>query len=62
MPKTDELIFALKTFAGAMAALYLAFYLGLENPYWSMATAYIVSLPLTGAMRSNRSTGLSARP
>ena len=52
MPKTDELIFALKTFAGAMAALYLAFYLGLENPYWSMATAYIVSLPLTGAMRS----------
>jgi uncharacterized membrane protein YccC len=52
MPKPDELIFALKTFAGAMAALYLAFYLGLENPYWSMATAYIVSLPLTGAMRS----------
>ncbi len=52
MPKPDELLFALKTFAGAMAALYLAFWLGLENPYWSMATAYIVAQPLTGAMRS----------
>jgi len=52
MPKPDELLFALKTFAGAMTALYLAFWLGLENPYWSMATAYIVAQPLTGAMRS----------
>jgi len=51
-PTADELIFALKTFAGAMLALYLAFWLGLENPYWSMATAYIVAQPLTGAMRS----------
>ncbi len=52
IPKPDELIFALKTFAGAMAALYLALWLGLDNPYWSMATAYIVAQPLTGAMRS----------
>ncbi len=52
MPKPDELIFALKTFLGAMAALYLALWLGLDNPYWSMATAYIVAQPLTGAMRS----------
>jgi uncharacterized membrane protein YccC len=52
MPKPDELIFALKTFAGAMAALYLALWLGLDNPYWSMATAYIVAQPLTGALRS----------
>jgi uncharacterized membrane protein YccC len=52
MPTTDELLFALKTFAGAMLALYLALWLGLENPYWSMATAYIVAQPLTGAMRS----------
>jgi uncharacterized membrane protein YccC len=52
MPTRDELIFALKTFAGAMTALYIAFWLGLENPYWSMATAYIVAQPLTGAMRS----------
>jgi uncharacterized membrane protein YccC len=52
MPTLDELIFALKTFAGAMLALYMAFWLGLENPYWSLATAYIVAQPLTGAMRS----------
>ncbi len=35
-----------------MLALGLAFWLGLDNPYWSMATAYIVAQPLTGAMRS----------
>ncbi len=52
MPKPDELLFALKAFAGAMAALYLALWLGLENPYWSMATAFIVAQPLSGAMRS----------
>jgi uncharacterized membrane protein YccC len=51
-PKPDELLFALKTFLGAMAALGLAFWLGLDNPYWCMATAYIVAQPLTGAMRS----------
>jgi uncharacterized membrane protein YccC len=52
MPSLSELVFALKTFAGAMAALGLAFWLGLDNPYWSMATAFIVAQPLTGAMRS----------
>jgi uncharacterized membrane protein YccC len=51
-PKPDELLFALKTFGGAMLALALAFWLGLDNPYWCMATAYIVAQPLTGAMRS----------
>jgi uncharacterized membrane protein YccC len=52
MPTLDELIFALKTFAGAMLALFIALWLGLDNPYWCMATAYIVAQPLTGAMRS----------
>jgi uncharacterized membrane protein YccC len=51
-PKPDELLFALKTFAGAMMALAFAYWLGLDNPYWCMATAYIVAQPLTGAMRS----------
>jgi len=51
-PKPDEVLFALKTFGGAMLALALAFWLGLDNPYWCMATAYIVAQPLTGAMRS----------
>ncbi|HEY1856328.1 FUSC family protein [Acidocella sp.] len=52
MLKFDEISFALKTFLGAITALYLAFWLGLDNPYWAMATAYIVANPLTGPMRS----------
>ncbi len=52
LPKPDELLFALKTFVGAMMALAFALWLGLDNPYWCMATAYIVAQPLTGAMRS----------
>ncbi|HYP64383.1 MAG TPA: FUSC family protein, partial [Acidocella sp.] len=52
MPKPDELLFALKTFAGAMVAMYFSLWLGLENPYWSMATAFIVAQPFAGATRS----------
>ncbi len=52
MPKPDELIFGFKTFSGAMAALYLSLWLGLDNPYWAMATAFIVAHPFAGAMRS----------
>lgn len=52
MPKPDELLFALKTFTGAMLAFYISCWLGLDNPYWSMATAFIVANPYAGAMRS----------
>lgn len=52
MPKSDELLFALKTFSASMLAYYLSCWLGLDNPYWSMATAFIVSNPYAGAMRS----------
>ena len=52
IPKVDELVFSLKTFAGAMAAFYLACWLGLDRPFWAMTSAYIVAQPLTGAMRS----------
>lgn len=52
MPKPDELFFGLKTFSSAMLAFYISCWLGLDNPYWSMATAFIVSNPFTGAMRS----------
>jgi uncharacterized membrane protein YccC len=47
-----QLLFSVNCFAAAMLALYLAFSIGLPRPYWAMATAYIVSQPLTGAMRS----------
>jgi uncharacterized membrane protein YccC len=45
-------LFSLNSFAAAMLALYVAFALGLPRPYWAMTTAYIVSQPLSGAVRS----------
>jgi len=52
LPSLRDWIFSAKTFAGAMLALWIALHLGLDRPYWAMATAYIVAQPLTGAMRS----------
>jgi uncharacterized membrane protein YccC len=54
MPRFDRaaLLFALNTFAAAMLALYIGFALGMAQPYWAMTTAYIVSHPLSGAVRS----------
>ena len=45
-------LFSLNSFAAAMLALYIGFALGLPRPYWAMTTAYIVSQPLSGAVRS----------
>jgi uncharacterized membrane protein YccC len=52
LPSLRDWIFSAKTFAGAMLALWIALRLGLDRPYWAMATSYIVAQPLTGAMRS----------
>ncbi|MGC1304732.1 MAG: FUSC family protein, partial [Caulobacteraceae bacterium] len=46
------LLFAFNSFAAAMVALYIGFAIGLPRPYWAMTTAYIVSQPLSGAVRS----------
>lgn len=51
-PTFGELAFSVKSFAGAMLALYFAFGMGLPRPFWAMATAYVVAGPLTGAVRS----------
>lgn len=51
-PSARDWLFSAKTFAGAMLALYLAFWIGLDRPYWAMATAYIVAQPLAGSVRS----------
>ena len=52
LPALRDWVFSVKTFAGAMLALWIALRIGLDRPYWAMATAYIVAQPLTGAMRS----------
>lgn len=46
------LLFSLNSFAASMLALFIAFSVGLPMPYWAMTTAYIVSQPLSGAVRS----------
>jgi uncharacterized membrane protein YccC len=51
-PGIDEWLFSVKTFAAAMLALYIAFSMGLDRPYWAMATVYVVSQPLIGSLRS----------
>lgn len=51
-PSLDEALFSLKSFAAAMLALYLAMRIGLPRPFWSMLTAYVVSNPLAGPVRS----------
>ncbi|MGN6376635.1 MAG: FUSC family protein [Sphingomonas sp.] len=45
-------LYSLKCFIGAMLALYVALSIGLPRPYWAMITAYIVSQPQAGAVRS----------
>ncbi len=51
-PGASEWLFSMKTFIAAMLAVYIALAIGLDRPYWAMATVYIVSQPLTGALRS----------
>ncbi len=51
-PSLSDWMFASKTFLTAMLALYIAMSLGLDRPYWAMASVYIASQPLSGATRS----------
>ncbi|MGY8663806.1 FUSC family protein [Bradyrhizobium sp. UFLA05-109] len=41
-------VFSLKTFCAALLALFIAFWLGLDDPRWSLLTVYIVSQPDSG--------------
>ncbi|RZS80911.1 FUSC family protein [Pigmentiphaga kullae] len=51
-PTLSETLFSLKSYAAAVLALYLAMRMGLPRPFWAMTTAYVVSSPLAGAVRS----------
>jgi uncharacterized membrane protein YccC len=42
------LTFALKTYVASMLALYIAFWLGLDDPRWSFLTVFIVAQPDSG--------------
>lgn len=52
LPGWRDWAFSLKTFAAAMLALILAFWIDLPNPYWALGTVYITSQVLAGATRS----------
>jgi uncharacterized membrane protein YccC len=45
-------LFSANSFIAAMIAIYLAFRLGLQRPYWAMLTVYLTAQPLAGAVRS----------
>ena len=51
-PTTRDLVFSVRTFAAGMLALYIGMALNLPRPYWALLTAYIVSQPLSGMVRS----------
>ena len=42
------IIFSIKTFGAALLALLIAFWLGLDDPRWSLLTVYVVSQPDSG--------------
>jgi uncharacterized membrane protein YccC len=47
-----DIIFSVKTFIAAMAAMLIGFAADLPRPYWALATVYITAQPLAGATRS----------
>ena len=47
-----KLSFALANMAAVLVALYVAFALDLERPYWAMFTVFIVANPIAGMVRS----------
>src|SRR5215470_11519323 len=52
MWRPNNLSFALANTGAVLAALYIAFALDLERPYWAMFTVFIVAKPISGAVRS----------
>src|SRR3954471_21321148 len=47
-PTAVGVVFAVKTFAASLLALYLAFWAGLDDPRWSFLTVFVVSQPDSG--------------
>jgi uncharacterized membrane protein YccC len=41
-------VFTFKTFVAALLALFLAFWLGLDEPKWALLTVFVVSQPDSG--------------
>jgi uncharacterized membrane protein YccC len=51
-PRSNNLTFALANTSAVLGALFIAFALNLERPYWAMFTVFIIARPISGAVRS----------
>src|SRR3984957_12398317 len=49
---SQKLTYCIANVMAVLAALYIAFWLDLERPYWAMFTVFIVSKPISGAVRA----------
>ncbi len=47
-PIFAALVFSVKTFGAAVLALFISFWLGLDEPYWALLTVFIVAQPDSG--------------
>jgi uncharacterized membrane protein YccC len=47
-PVFAAVIFPAKTFAAALVALFISFWLGLDEPYWAIMTVFVVAQPDSG--------------
>src|SRR5215469_6621099 len=50
--RPHNLSFVLANTVAVLVALYVAFALDLERPYWAMFTVFIIAKPISGAVRS----------
>src|SRR5277367_996947 len=47
-PIFGAVIFSAKTFAAALLALFISFWLALDEPYWAIMTVFVVAQPDSG--------------
>jgi uncharacterized membrane protein YccC len=47
-PFLNAAVFSAKTFASALLALFISFWLGLDEPYWALLTVFVVAQPDSG--------------
>ena len=49
---SEKMTYCIANIAAVFAALYIAFRLDLDRPYWAVFTVFIVSKPISGAVRA----------
>ena len=49
---SEKLTYCIANVAAILAALYISLWLDLDRPYWAMFTVFIVSKPISGAVRA----------